>query len=138
MIVVDTSVWSLALRRTKSDHPVPKAARLLRGLIEDGQPVAVPGVVKQELLSGLRNPAQFERLHRVLEPFPVLLATDADHVDAARVVNTCRANGVSAGPIDALVVALTMRVDGLLLSTDADYRHVQAHVPFNLQLLGVD
>jgi len=133
VIVVDTSVWSLALRRPRDPDAPPHAARLLRSLVEDGQPVMLPGIVKQELLSGLRHEPQFRRLLAALEPFPLLLAGDADHVDAARIVNTCRAHGVQAGTVDALIVALTARVDGILLTTDRDFQNIHAHCEFNLQ-----
>lgn len=114
---------------------MPHAARLLKSLIQDGQPVALPGIVKQELLSGIRHQPQFDRLQSTLEPFPLLLATDEDHVMAARVTNTCRSNGIHVGTVDALIVALTTRVDGILLTTDRDYQDIQAHVSFNLRWL---
>lgn len=135
MIVVDTSVWSLALRRPSGTGATPHAARLLRTLVEDGQPVWMPGIVKQELLSGIRHEAQFDRLLRVLEPFQNLLAIDADHVRAAQVANSCRANGVQVGAVDALIVAMTLRLDGILLTTDRDYQDIHTHCPFNLQWL---
>jgi predicted nucleic acid-binding protein len=135
VIVVDTSVWSLSLRRPTGTGAPPHAARLLRTLIEDGQPVWMPGIVKQELLSGIRHEAQFDRMLRVLEPFQNLIAIEADHVLAAKVANSCRANGVQVGAVDALIVAMTLRLNGILLTTDRDYQDIHNHVAFNLQWL---
>lgn len=135
MIIVDTSVWSLALRRPRDSTAVPHAARLLKSLVEDGQPVMLPGIVKQELLSGLRHDAQFQRLLGVLDPFPVVLAGEDDHVEAAKITNRCRANGVQVGTVDALIVAMTVRVDGILLTTDRDFQDIHANHNFHLQWL---
>ncbi len=138
MIVVDTSVWSLALRRRRNSGDAPAAARLLMSLIRDGQPVALPGVVMQELLSGLRHQAQFNRLRTLLEPYPLLLAEAAGHTLAAEISNACRQNGVQAGTVDALIVATTIRVNGTLLATDRDYADIAEHASFSLQLLAAD
>ncbi len=72
---------------------------------------------------------------RVLGPFPPLLATEDDHVGAAQAANACRSSGVQVGAVDALIVAMTLRIDGILLTTDRDYQDIHAHYPFNLQWL---
>ena len=49
--------------------------------------VAVPGIVLQELLSGISEPALHARvLAGVRESFPVVLATEGDHL-AAQALN---------------------------------------------------
>lgn len=136
MLVVDTSVWSLAFRR-RLGQPEPPAARLLRSLISEAQPVLLPAIVRQELLSGLRHAAQFERLVVATEPFKTVLATAEDHVRAAQVANACRRGGVQTGAVDALLVAMTLRLDGVLMTTDADFDFMKRHVDFNLELLPV-
>lgn len=42
-------------------------------LIENDDFLALPGIVLQELLSGLREEAQFKRLQRLLKPFRLFL-----------------------------------------------------------------
>ncbi len=133
MIVVDTSVWSLAFRRRASDRPEPPAVATLRARIAAGEPILLPGIVRQELLSGLRHEAQFDRLRAVTAPFKPLLATEEDHVEAARLVNACRRGGVQAGAVDALLVAMAMRLGATLMTTDADFLHMHAVVPFELE-----
>ena len=61
MIVVDTSAWSRALRRPASGPPHP-ASELIRRLVHEGEHLAIPGIVLQELLSGVRTREQFERV----------------------------------------------------------------------------
>lgn len=139
MIVVDTSVWSQALRRRRSGEdqsaPEPPGATLLRRLIQGGEPVAVPGPVVQELLSGLRDEAQAQRLDELLEPFPTLLATRPTHVLAASLSNACRRGGVACASVDALIAALTLERGGLLLTADRDFVHIAGCCELRVELL---
>jgi predicted nucleic acid-binding protein len=139
VIVVDTSVWSQALRRRRgapsTDASEPAGAALLRRLIEEGEPVAVPGPVVQELLSGLRSEGQVERLNAVLEPFPTLLATRDTHVLAASVSNACRRRGVACSSLDVLIAALTLERGGILLTADQDFSRIAEHSDLRVQLL---
>lgn len=119
MIVLDTSVLSLALRR-RDASPTPEASSLAR-MIEDGEDVAIPGIVLQELLSGIRESSVVQRLRQRLEAFPVLLATTADHVRAAEFVNRARANGVAITTVDALIAAIAVNRGGRLFTVDSDF-----------------
>ncbi len=65
-VLVDTSVWSLALRR-KAPHGT-SAERELVELISEGR-VLMIGAIRQELLSGIRATAQFEKLRDSLRAF---------------------------------------------------------------------
>ena len=118
MIGLDTSVLSLAFRRSNVTSPI---ALQLRRLIEEDAPLSVPGIVFQELLSGVREPAQFARLHDLLEGFPPLLATKADHTQAAHLANTCRQAGIATTTPDCLIAAQTITRNGQLLTTDKDF-----------------
>ncbi len=75
MIFVDTSVWSLAFRRLNSAIQIKEVLQL-HELISQDAPVAVAGIVMQELLSGLREEAQFKRLHGLLASFPLVSKQD--------------------------------------------------------------
>lgn len=59
-VVVDTSVWSLALRRN-TPNDATSIINILRDLIADGR-VILLGVIRQEMLSGIRYSEQFIRL----------------------------------------------------------------------------
>jgi predicted nucleic acid-binding protein len=84
----------------------------------------VPGIVLQELLSGVRGQDQFRKLQRVMEGFPLLLATELHHVKAAQIVNVCRANGVACSTVDALIAAMTLESRGRLFTLDRDFQQM--------------
>ena len=99
VIVLDTSILSLAFRRRRretDEEPLPLAA--LRKLIADDAPLAVPGIVLQELLSGVAGDsfANSRRNGR----FPLLLAGETFHVRAAQISNACRHHGVACSTIE--------------------------------------
>jgi predicted nucleic acid-binding protein len=112
------------------EHP---AALKLRRAVEEGVPVAVPAVCLQEILSGVRDTKQFERLASLLAPYPILVAARADHVAAARIANACRAAGVAASTVDSLIAALVIRHRARLLTTDIDFERIRAHSTLALE-----
>jgi hypothetical protein len=133
VIVLDTSILSLAFRRRRpevGDESPPLAA--LRKLIADDVPLAVPGIVLQELLCGVRSGEQFRKLQRALAGFPRLLAGETDHVRAAQIGNTCRRHGVACSTIDALIAAQVIENGGMLFTTDVDFQRIAAHSPLKL------
>lgn len=78
---VDTSVWSLALRR---DGPmaVPEVAALREALL-GAQPVMTTGIVVQELLQGFAGPRDRDRLVERLTALDIVLPDLNDHVEAS-------------------------------------------------------
>ncbi len=132
MIVLDTSVLSLAFRRRRRGAGDPPTVAALRKLIADDVPLAVPGIVLQELLSGVRDREQFRRLRASRAGFPVILAQEAHHVRAARINNACRSHGVVCSAIDALIAAVTIESDGSLFTTDLDFQRIAPHCGLKL------
>jgi predicted nucleic acid-binding protein len=51
VILVDSSVLSLAYRRRRRNEPEPRSVTVLRQLIIDDVPLAIPGIVLQEMVS---------------------------------------------------------------------------------------
>lgn len=94
--------------------------------------MAIPGIVLQELLSGVRTGDQFERLQAVAEGFPVLAAGRDDHVLAARISNACRTAGVSVTTIDCLIAAQTIVARGKLLTLDRDFARMAPYCGLEL------
>ena len=128
-VLVDTSVWSLALRRrARVEAP---AVQELRSLVDEGR-VAMIGPIRQELLSGLRTPESFERLRDHLQPFPDERLETADFERAAEHFNTCRARGVQGSNIDFLICAVAERRNLPILTTDADFSRFAAVLPLTL------
>jgi predicted nucleic acid-binding protein len=131
MLFVDTSVWSLALRRDVV-LDVPQVTALKQAL-QSGQQIVTTGLVLQELLQGFSGPKQAEILIERFRSLPLLVPDRADHIAAAQLRDTCGKNGVQAGAIDALVAQLCIRHALLLLTTDHDFQHI-ARVITELQL----
>jgi predicted nucleic acid-binding protein len=129
MVLVDTPVWSLALRRHAADlRPEQKVQRqALADLISGGQ-AQLLGSVRQELLSGLRGDAQFRRLRDYLRAFDDVGLKTEDYEDAARMSNQCRAHGVAATPVDVLICAVADRRRWAIFTVDRDYVQYAKHL----------
>ncbi|MGH9364222.1 MAG: type II toxin-antitoxin system VapC family toxin [Thermoanaerobaculia bacterium] len=132
MIVLDTSALSAAFRRGKAAGEIAGVAATIRRMVAEDAPLGIPGIVLQELLSGVRSAEQFARLERGLSGFPVLDAVREDHVAAARLSNRCRRAGISASAIDCLIAALTLSVRGELLTLDNDFARMAPHCGLRL------
>jgi predicted nucleic acid-binding protein len=127
-VLVDTSVWSLALRRTKSVHPVTER---LRELILEGR-ASIIGPIRQELLSGVKIDVQFDKLKQKLRAFPDIELMTDDHEEAGRFFNLCRAKGVQGSNTDFLICAVAARRKLSIFSTDRDFELFARHVPVSL------
>jgi predicted nucleic acid-binding protein len=128
-VLVDTPVWSLALRRRK-DHESP-VRRELEELIAEGRAVVI-GPIRQELLSGVKAPEQFELLRGRLRAFPDLPLTTADYEDAASFFNQCRSRGIQGSNTDFLLCAVSRSRDLAILTTDRDFQQYAHVLPITL------
>jgi predicted nucleic acid-binding protein len=119
-ILVDTCVWSLSLRRRDSSALNEEEQLMVASLgdaIQDGR-VTIVGPIRQEVLSGIKEIAQFERLRCALEAFPDTPIATRHYEDAARLFNLCRGRGVECGAIDILLCAVASRERWSILTTD--------------------
>lgn len=117
-VIVDTSVWSLALRRQQQQNN--SIANKLRDLISDGR-VILLGAVRQEILSGIKRQEQFDKLKNNLRAFPDLLLNIEDYELAAEYYNICRRNGIQGANTDFLICATANRRNYEILTTDKDF-----------------
>jgi len=139
LIIVDTSVWSLAFRRRSwPNDEMPGVIKLLQKLTREKEHLGVPGVVLQELLSGVKDPAQGERIKTLMEGYPLLLASKEHHIEAANISNVCRRSGISAATIDCLIAAQCIMLDGLLLTLDDDFKRISRCCGLRLYPIPVD
>ncbi len=139
MIVVDTSVWSLAFRRRSwPKDQMPVVVKLLQKMTREKEHLGVPGVVLQELLSGVKDPAQGERIKVLMEGYPLLLSTREHHNEGANISNVCRKAGISAATIDCLIAAQCILLDGLLLTLDDDFKRIATCCGLRLYPIPVD
>jgi predicted nucleic acid-binding protein len=129
-LMVDTSVWSLALRRSPpSDAP---EVGLLKTCLGRGDLVVTTGLILQELLQGFRGPAARKKIIRDFSLLPVIAPDIEDHVEAAEVRNRCRGKGVQVGTIDALIARLCMHHELSLLTADRDFKEMARHCPLDV------
>ncbi len=124
-LLVDTSVWSLALRR---DAPVdaPEVEALKSALL-GGEVIVSTGLVLQELLQGLSGPRAHAQIIERFAVLPMIAPDRDDHIAAAALRNACRTKGVQIGTIDALLAQICMRHGLTLLTTDQDFVHAAVH-----------
>jgi predicted nucleic acid-binding protein len=117
-VLVDTSVWSEALRRAnRIDSGIVQECRSL--ILEHR--VDIIGPIRQEILSGLREDAQFERLEQHLAAFPDLSLSTADFTMAAKFFNVCRSKGIQGSNTDFLICAVAVRRKLSIYTTDKDF-----------------
>ena len=128
-VLVDTSVWSLVLRRGPelgSAH-----SQEMQDLIASHR-VQMIGPIRQELLSGVRDDAQFNRLAKHLAAFPDLPLLRDDYITAARFYNLCRRQGVQGSNTDFLICAASARHRLAIYTTDRDFLLFATHLPIKL------
>lgn len=123
--LVDTSVWSLALRRDGTPSE-PEIAVLQEALLGTDT-VVTTGLVLQELLQGFAGPKANKLIVERFAALPLLQPDRDDHIAAAGLRNACRRGGVQIGTIDALIAQLCVRHDLTLLTTDKDFSHASSH-----------
>jgi hypothetical protein len=132
-VLVDTSIWSLALRRrhaglTPSDHLLIRA---LADLVGYGRAQLI-GPIRQEVLSGIREESQFVRLRDALRLYEETTLVTSDFEEAARMSNECRRRGITGSPVDFLLCAVAERNKWQIFTTDRDFE--QYHSVLGLTL----
>ena len=81
------------------------------------------GVIRQELLSGIRTNEQFEKLRTTLRSFPDERLETADYEFAAKNSNNCRAKGIAVSIVDAMICAVSATRDWPIFTCDPDFRN---------------
>ncbi len=124
-LLVDTSVWSLALRR--DDDGEQPEVEALRGALLGEDLVATTGLVLQELLQGFSGPKAYDEIVERLSALQYVQPDRDDHIAAASLRNACRRAGVQLGTVDAVLAQLCIRHDLALLTTDTDFARAAEH-----------
>jgi predicted nucleic acid-binding protein len=121
-VLVDTSVWSLALRR-RAEHLNSRERLLVAEWTElvRKKRARIIGLVRQELLSGIKTPAQFENLRMSVAAFPDEPVDTRDHEAAAKLSNACQAKGIAFSAVDMLICAVAQRRGMSVFTTDPDF-----------------
>lgn len=124
-LLVDTSVWSLALRRDR--EVTEPAVHHLKDALLGSDVVVTTGLVLQELLQGFSGAKASAQIIERFGALPLIQPDREDHIGATGLRNTCRRAGVQIGTIDALIAQLCIRHDLTLLTTDKDFTYVTKH-----------
>ena len=133
MVLVDTTVWSIALRR-RPEVPGEAEARVAREwaeLVRDGR-VRIIGPIRQEILSGIRDERRFKILRDHLSAFPDVEIMPQDYVEAALFFNRCRSAGVSGAHVDMLICAVAARNTWPIFTLDDDFPRYAQWLPIQL------
>jgi predicted nucleic acid-binding protein len=129
-LFVDTSVWSLALRRDS-----PSSALQVRALIqaiESDETILTTGLVLQELLQGFSGPQARDQILDRFSAVPLLTPDRDDHIQAAELKNRLRRGGVQIGTIDILLAQLCIRHELTMLTSDRDFERIAGHSPLKI------
>jgi predicted nucleic acid-binding protein len=132
-VLVDTSVWSLALRRKNESLSTNERFLVteLSEVIREGR-ARVIGLIRQELLSGIRTAEQYERLKLYLRSFPDEAVDTSDYEEAAKAGNLCRAKRVVVSIVDILLCAVAIKRSWAIFTTDPDFFNYAKVLPFRL------
>ena len=129
-VLVDTSVWSLALRRGgPAEHPVVEQ---LSGFLDAGEDLFLTGVILQEILQAFRSEEAVSRVVEGLESFPLLPVERATCLAAARIYRRCREEALGASTIDCHIAASAIDNDCQLLTTGRDFERMASICPLEL------
>jgi len=129
-VLVDTSVWSLALRR--DTPPDIKETQILARCLERQDILFSTGIILQELLQGFRGPKQRQRLIEHFSSLPLIVPDLTDQIEAATLQTTCRRKGIQITTIDALLAQLVIGHDLEFLTTDRDFTLMARHVSLRI------
>lgn len=133
MVLVDTSVWSQAFRRRLKDLSRDEYFILKEWtrLVKSGEGLLM-GPIRQEILSGIRNPQTFQAIQKELSNFPFVHTLLGDYDRAAMFYNTCRMHGITGSATDFLICAIAYRCHAPIFTKDVDFIRYAHHVPVRL------
>ena len=133
-LIIDTSVWSEALRRKK--NTVNSSEAIVRKIIENDDEIVLLGIILQEILNGISNEKLFSEIKDILDDFVFLDITKNDYFYASELSNKCRSKGIIAGSIDFFIESAAIRNELQLVTFDKDFFNISKHS--DLKILDLD
>ena len=127
-VIVDTAIWSEALRRK---DPNTEITNSLTELIQEHRVIFL-GPIRQELLSGISDQPKFKILRDKLSFFPDKAIITDDYILAAEYSNLCRKKGIQGSHIDFLICACSTRMKATIFTTDKDFLNYKKIIPIIL------
>jgi len=132
-VLIDTSVFSLALRRKNESLSTNERLLVseLSELIREGRARLI-GLMRQELLAGIKATEQYEKLRLHLRSFPDEVIDTSDYEEAAKARNRCRAKGVAVSIVDILLCAVAIKRQWAVFTTDPDFTSYAKIIPLRI------
>lgn len=129
MILIDSSVW-IDFFQTKSSPE----SQILEKLILDEGDIAVCGLIRQEVLQGIRDDLQFHRIRHLLnQAYYLSLKEPSIFDEAAKIYRSLRHRGLTIrSPGDCLIAAIAIQHQVLLLHKDRDFKTIASHTSLKL------
>lgn len=131
-VLVDTSVWSLVLRKQEKTAREEKIVTKLSKIIRDLNLVMI-GPIRQEILSGISDNKRFEDLRCRIAVFPDYKIKTIDYETAARFLNECRGKGIQGSHIDFLICAVAKNNGFAIFTLDNDFYNYQKYIGIKLE-----
>ena len=100
--------------------------------------VEIIGPIRQEVLSGVKEPSKFELLKERLRAFPDLEIGTSDYEEAASLHNRCRSNGIQGSFTDFLICTIAIRDSLEIFTDDKDFGAYQKILPIRLHRMTRD
>jgi hypothetical protein len=117
MLLLDSSVWIDSHRGR-----VTEATRFVE-MRDEQEEIATTGIIFQEVLQGIRQDAEYERMRQVLWSALILEPRELSTYEiAAQLHRTARSAGFTIrNPNDCLIAAVALEHGALLVHNDRDF-----------------
>mgnify|MGYP001597694531 CR=1 FL=1 len=125
-VLLDTSVW-ITFFRARNKEVVQEVSSLLTT-----NRVLIAGVVLLELLQGVLNEKEMQKILTLLEPVSRIDPSSNTWEEAGRLSYSLRKIGFTISTIDALIAALAIENDALLFTEDKHFDWMNQHTDLRL------
>lgn len=127
-ILVDTSVWIDWLSKTSR---VTNQTKRLAVYLGQKMPIYTTAIILQEVLQGVREDSEYEKVKEVLLNLSMLLLDPVEvAISAAELYRMLRKKGVTVRkPNDCLIAHYAIFYDIPLLHSDVDFDQIARHTP---------
>ncbi|MDL5247574.1 PIN domain-containing protein [Leptospira weilii] len=118
-LLVDTSVWSEALRR--KGKTLKSEETFLYQIIQNEEDIFVTGIILQEILTGIKESKIFSEIEEQFKYFNFISPAEKDHIEAAKLRNSLSKKGIVLATIDALIAQIAISHNLVLATYDNDF-----------------
>lgn len=130
-VIIDTSIWSMALRVQKDTEETRRMRHELSELINEGR-VVLLGVILQEILSGVKTVEDYNTLVEIFNAFDIELSNRKYYEKAAEFFNKCRRKGIQGSHIDFYICAYASVNNCQIFTKDNDFVNYSKIIDLNL------